>query len=214
MSKKLQVAVIEGWHPFEVIPYHAMFRSFSEIDYFPQTIENWAISSPDVRNSYDVHLFYNMNMDLQTQAFGDIVANVINDLGHSGQGIFLLHHSILAYPDHEVWNGMTGIEDRSFGYHPEQEYMMQIANPDHPVARGLEPWTVYDETYTMNDASPEDDIIFTADHPKSMKTIGWTRMYRKSRVFCFQPGHDHTTWDTPQFRQIILRGIQWTAGTI
>ena len=91
---------------------------------------------------------------------------------------------------------------------------MEIANPDHPIATGMEPWTVHDETYTMNNAGEGSDIIFTAEHPKSMKTIGWTRTYRNSRVFCFQPGHDHTTFNTPEYRKVIQRGIQWSAGVI
>jgi len=39
-----------------------------------------------------------------------------------------------------------------------------------------------DETYTMNDAGEDSDILVTYDQEKSMKTIAWTRQVRK------QPG--------------------------
>jgi type 1 glutamine amidotransferase len=44
-----------------------------------------------------------------------------------------------------------------------------------------------------------------------MKTIGWTRQYKKSRVFCFESGHDNQTWVSPEFREVLRRGLLWCA---
>jgi type 1 glutamine amidotransferase len=69
-----------------------------------------------------------------------------------------------------------------------------------------------DETYAMADAGTGSEILLTMDHPRSMKTIAWTRPYRNSRVFCFQCGHDNQAWENPNFREVLARGIRWTAG--
>jgi type 1 glutamine amidotransferase len=33
-------------------------------------------------------------------------------------------------------------------------------------------------------------------------------------VFCFQSGHDNLTWSNPSFREILARGIRWSAGRL
>ena len=71
-----------------------------------------------------------------------------------------------------------------------------------------------DETYTMADAGPGSEILLTIDHPKSMKTIAWTRQFKRSRVFCFQSGHDDRTWANASFREVLRRGIHWCAARI
>jgi type 1 glutamine amidotransferase len=54
-------------------------------------------------------------------------------------------------------------------------------------------------------------VLLTADHPKSMKAIAWTRQHGQSRVFCFQSGHDNDTWENAGFRNVLERGILWCA---
>ena len=40
----------------------------------------------------------------------------------------------------------------------------------------------------MADAGGDNHILLTTDHPRSMRTLAWTRTFRHSRVFCLQPG--------------------------
>jgi len=126
----------------------------------------------------------------------------------------VLHHALLAFPEWQVWNDIVGIQDRSFGYHQNETLTIEVANPDHPITRGLSNWTMVDETYTMADAGEGCEVLLTAEHPKSMKTIAWTRQHEDARVFCFESGHDHQTWPDPNFREVVRRGIQWCAGRI
>ncbi len=211
----LKVAVIEGFHPFAVPQWHSLFRSMPGVDYYPQVIDNWAMDWGSVRTSYDVLLFYNMNMSLDGAPFRESLEAAIAQLGETPQGIVMLHHALLAYPDNATWSGIVGIADRKFGYHGDQEYTIRpCAGSGHPIAAGLEPAGFKDETYTMDEPGEGCDVLFTADHPKSMKAIGWTRMFKQSRVFCFQPGHGQVAWENPAFREILLRGIRWTAREI
>jgi type 1 glutamine amidotransferase len=72
-----------------------------------------------------------------------------------------------------------------------------------------------DEIYTVNDAAgPDNDILLTTNHPRSMKTLAWTRQFRKARVFCYQSGHNHTAFEDRNFRAVIQRGILWLARRI
>jgi type 1 glutamine amidotransferase len=71
-----------------------------------------------------------------------------------------------------------------------------------------------DETYTMPEPASDCEVLLTTDHPKSMKTIAWTRQHRHARVFCFQSGHDNLAWECAGFRQTLARGIFWAAGKL
>lgn len=216
--KAIAVAVITGGHGFDVPRFHALFRSMEGVDAYIQHMDDFASSPLEVRRWYDVVLFYTMLMDGPSDehqpAYVGTPRTALEDLGRTRQGIFILHHAILAYPRWPVWSRMVGIEDRTFGYHVGEEPAFEIADPDHPITAGLEPWQMTDETYTMADAGAGSQILLTARHPKSMRTIAWTRQHGMARVFCYQSGHDGQTWADDRFRCVLARGIQWCAGRL
>ncbi len=209
-NDSIKVAVITGGHFFDVPGFHAIFRDMPQVDSYIQLEANWAADIGQALDTYDVFLFYNMPRGLPEER----TRPVLEKLGESGQGIFLLHHAILAYEQWPFWSDLVGISDRSFGYDHEQELSVQIADPAHPITQGIEPWQMVDETYSMASAGEDSHLLLTTDHPRSMRVLGWTRQFRNARVFCYQSGHDNFTYVDPNFRKTILRGIQWCAGRI
>lgn len=211
-STHITAAIITGGHAFDVPGFHAIFRDMPEVDSYIQDLENWVADVARVREAYDVLLFYNMPRgapaeDSKTRA-------VLEQLGGNGQGIFLLHHAILAYDSWPFWADLVGIQDRRFGYQMNQNLSIDITDGDHPITRGRTPWQMIDETYSMDSAGHDSHILLTTTHPTSMHTLGWTRQFRQSRVFCFQSGHDNQTYENLNFRHLLLRGIQWCAKRI
>jgi uncharacterized protein len=213
-----KVAVITGGHSYDVPNFHRFFRTLPPtLDVYIQNMDDFASSPQETRDEYDVVLFYIMLMDGPADEglpwYNGKPKTALEHLGATPQGIVVLHHALLAYPKWQPWSDLSGVRERSFGYDHEQTVHSQIANPDHPITRGIQPWTMVDETYTMADASAEtgSDILLTYDHPRSNRTIAWTRSYKQSRVFCYQAGHDNLTWVDPNFREILTRGILWTA---
>ncbi|MDE0630963.1 MAG: ThuA domain-containing protein [Caldilineaceae bacterium] len=206
----IKVAVITGGHFFDVPGFHAIFRDMPQVDSYIQLEANWAADIGQALDTYDVFLFYNMPRGLPEER----PRRVLEKLGESGQGIFLLHHAILAYEQWPFWSDLVGISDRSFGYDHEQELSVQIADPAHPITQGIEPWQMVDETYSMASAGEDSHHLLTTEHARSMRVLGWTRQFRNARVFCFQSGHDNLTYVDSNFRKTILRGIQWCAGRI
>ncbi len=214
-DSRIKLAVIEGFHPYEVPQWHALFRKFEkEVDWYQQSIENWAFNCANCLDQYDALLFYNMNMKVEESPFAEQITKAIETFGKTGQGIFFLHHAILAYPENKTWSDAVGIKDRKFEYYPDQDYTVQVADAGHPITSGVTSFEIHDETYTMENAGQDSQILLTADYEKSMKTLGWTREYGKARVFCFQCGHDHLAWENASFEKIVLQGIQWCANKI
>ena len=209
-NDSIKAAVITGGHFFDVPGFHAIFRDMPQVDSYIQLEANWAADVGNVLDTYDVFLFYNMPRGLPEER----TRPVLEKLGQSGQGIFLLHHAILAYEQWPFWSELVGISDRSFGYDHEQELYVHIADPTHPITKGIQPWQMVDETYSMASAGDDSHLLLTTDHPRSMNVLGWTRQFRNARVFCFQSGHDNLTYTDLNFRKTILRGIQWCARRI
>jgi uncharacterized protein len=184
------------------------------VDAYIQSLDDFASSSPAVRKAYDVALLYIMQMSTPVDEglpwHQGRPLTALSELGTTNQGIVVLHHALLAYPDWQPWSDLVGIRDRGFDFHMGQTVNSALT-ADHPITRGLQPWTMGDETYTMADAGEDSDILITYDHPLSMKTIAWIRQYRSSRVFCYQAGHDNTTWSNASFQEVLRRGILWSA---
>jgi type 1 glutamine amidotransferase len=218
-TTKVKTAVISGRHPYDVPAFQHLFRSIEGIDFYPQHLEDFVADVGKVRTQYDVLIFYNFHQDTPTaqKEWGNTsTLEVFEQLGETPQGILVLHHALLAWKQWPLWNEVTGVSQRSFGYYPQQALHVQIADPAHPITQGMRDFDLVDETYTMPDAQPENGnhILLTVEHPRSMRTLGWTRQYRQSRVLCWESGHDGVTFANPNFRTLMARGIHWLAGRL
>ena len=211
----IKTAVIVGGHGFDVIGFHTMFRELPGLEPYIQNLEEFSADSRN-RDNYEVLVFYSMHRPIPA-ADGSKQEQraraVLEHLGRTKQGILILHHAILAYPQWEHWSELVGMKDRSFGYHHGIELRVDIGDGDHPVTRDLSPWDMVDETYTMRDAEESDgnQVLLTVDNAKSMKTIAWTREFSQARVLCFQSGHDNETYVNDGFQTFLARAILWLA---
>lgn len=214
----IRLAVVTGAHPYDVLGFNRLFGDLEGVVACIQHMDDFTSSPEDIRGGYDVVLFYTMLMDTPTDEgaawYQGKPKSVLEQLVQDEQGILVLHHSILAFPKWDVWSQLVGIEDRSFGYHVGQNIHVDVTDADHPITTGVSPWDMIDETYTMADPGEGSEILLSVEHEKSMKHIAWTRRHGKSRVFCFQSGHDETTWANPDFRKVLHRGIRWCARRI
>jgi hypothetical protein len=216
---QLQVAVITGGHSFDLIEFHELFRSYPDLDVYIQHLEDFASSPQAVRDSYDALVFYFFPREGPTDEgqpwWRGKPKRALERLAETGQGLVILHHALLAYPDWPFWGEVVGLpETHEFDYYHGETMNVYPTDVDHPITAGLSPWAIVDETYDMGDAGKDSQVLLTTDHPKSMKTIGWTRSVGKSRVFCCELGHDHVAWEHPHFRTVLERGIKWSAGKL
>ncbi len=218
MSENVKTAVVTGGHSFDVLGFHKLFRGLVGVDAYIQHIDDFASSKAPVRDSYDVVLFYFFMQDGPTDEglpwYAGRPKTALEHLGETEQGIVVLHHGLLAYRGWPVWSEIVGVRERGFGYTPNQQIRVEIANPDHPITQGLSDWDMIDETYTMADAGVGSEILLTTTHPQSMRTLAWTRTYKNARVFCFESGHDNRAFANPGFRAMLTRGIRWAARKI
>ena len=218
MNGATRVAVITGGHSYDVPNFHGLFRELEGCEAYIQHMDDFASSSETGRDSYDVVLFYIMLMKGPTDEgipwYSSKPKTALKHLGATKQGIFVLHHAILAYPEWDAWNRIVGIENRRFGCHPAQRIRVEVTDSAHPITEGLTGWERTDETYTMAEPGGDSRVLLSVQHEKSMKVVGWVRRHGQARVFGFQSGHDNATWVDGSFRRVLARGIAWCARRI
>ena len=222
-SSDIKVAMVTGHHEYDVIDFHRMLRGIPDIDFYPQHMEDFVIDSPETRAKYDVIAFYNYQQDPALEGdskFASAMKNVLRALGETDQGIFMLHHSLTAFPGWQYWLDICGMGDTTKAYQPgaesrtDQDLHIEVVDPDHPITRGMESWDMIDETYNFADTGEGSEVLLRVDHPQSMNTIAWTRKHKEARVFCLQSGHDNQTFTDPNFRKVLGRGVRWLTGRV
>jgi type 1 glutamine amidotransferase len=216
-SEEIAVAVVTGHHPYDVQAFQDVFRCIPDVQAYPQSLEEYGADTGRARERYDVVVFYHFHQETPADEqpwWAKGTREALEALGQRPQGILVLHHALLAFPDWGRWSDLCGIPDRRFGYHPAQTLHVDVADAEHPITRGLAGWEMVDETYTMQDAAEDSHILLTTRHPRSMATLAWTRHYGQARVFCLQSGHDNQTFAHPQFRTVVAQGLRWLVGRL
>jgi type 1 glutamine amidotransferase len=215
----ITVAVTVGGHPYEEENVASLLEGLApEIDASIILMDEFVQLSAEQRDSFEVVVFFNYQ---NTGADGGLpdaqTMSAIERLGDRGQGIIIWHHGQYSYATWSTWIEIMGCENLTFNYAFEQELFIEVVDPDHPLTRGIESWSLIEETYyEINDPLEEDgnEILLTTDHALSCGVIGWTRLFRDSRVFVFRLGHDNLAYADPGFQNVFKRGMQWTAQTI
>ena len=88
-----------------------------------------------------------------------------------------------------------------------------ITAPEHPIMKGIPDFAMVDEAYESDGVADVSGVkvLMTTDHQKNIPTVAWVKQYKNSRVFSYQSGHCNTSYSNQYFREILRRGILWTA---
>jgi len=215
----VKTAVVTGHHPADMRGFNRLFRALDGVDAYLQHMEDFSADVGGVRDWYDAVVFYNMHAGMPASDgdwFESRTRESLERIGQTDQGIVLLHHGILAFLEWDFWSDLAGVSDRHFtGYAHDQTLRIHVTDVDHPITAGMSDWVMTDETYEMPPAdSPDNTLLLTTDHPQCLPTIAWTRTFGEARVFCLQSGHDDQTFVDPNFREVLRRGILWSAGKL
>ena len=215
-SQTLHVAVVTGGHAFDVPNFYRLFRQLPGIDAYPQHIEHFASSPQAVRDSYDAIVFYGMEQGVpeeEGRRAGGNPRAAIERLVQQGQGVVILHHALLAWEKWDLWNQLVGFDNRNFRYKEGLNLQIQVNDKVHAITQGISDFSIVDEGYVLHGSHDgEGTILLATEHEDAMEQVAWTRQHGECRLFCLTLGHDDLAWSNPDFREILRRGIAWSAG--
>ena len=95
----VRAAVVTGGHSFEVVLFHQLFGALDGVDAYVQHMEDFCADAGKCRGDYDAVVFYHMFKSSPCDEgpwYAGKQRTVLETLGETPQGIFLLHHAILA----------------------------------------------------------------------------------------------------------------------
>jgi type 1 glutamine amidotransferase len=218
-AEKIRVLWVVGGHDFQTNQFHQMLQANAEITYemvqHPNAQARW---QPANAGQYDVLLFYDMWQNITDEA----KTNLLNWL-KAGKGLVVLHHAMANYqkwPEYEQIIGgryylqktlVNGVEKAQSVYKHDVRFKVKIADPNHPITRGLQDFDIRDETYGRYEVQPQSQVLLTTDEPTSTPKIGWIKNYGTARVVYLQLGHDHFAYENPHYRRLLAQAIRWSA---
>ena len=102
---------------------------------------------------------------------------------------------------------------------PDRKYSIlttdvHIADPNHPITRGLKDFKARDEFYHhlkfVKDKQAVTPLL-QADIDGRRETIAWAwERPGGGRSFGFTGLHFHENWGVPEYRQLVVQGVVWT----
>jgi putative membrane-bound dehydrogenase-like protein len=132
-----------------------------------------------------------------------------------GGGFIPLHCASYCFRNSTAFVDLVGAQ---FQRHGGQIFSTQIVQPEHPIMRGFEGFTSWDETYIHTHHNPRNRIVLEARSlgeqadGQTREPWTWVRTQGQGRVFYTAWGHDQRTWNHPGFQNLLLRGVRWACG--
>ncbi|HVM49781.1 MAG TPA: ThuA domain-containing protein [Candidatus Acidoferrum sp.] len=216
---KIRVLLVTGGHGFEREPFLKLFRDNPEITCtWVEHPNAHTMLTAEASKSWDVLVMYDFNQKISEAAQADFLARL-----KEGKGLVVLHHAIAAYPEWpEYWNivgahyylaatNVAGVAKKRSGWKEGLHFRIHVADPAHPVTRGMTDFDTHDEAYKWFDVSTECHPLWTTDEAESNKVIAWAKSYKGARVVYIQSGHDHFAYENPNYQQMVRQAIEWVA---
>ncbi len=200
----------DPWHPFAEVGARV-----AEI----LTDDGWTVQViPDVDHAMTAL----DGVDLLVVAAGDPWADAVDpapaasqqglvDATAQGLGILALHSAAASLRGYPEWAALLGaVWLPQVSMHPPYEDAASVrVLPGHPLADGLEDFTVSDERYSRLQQVGRSEVL--ADHvfEGQRYPLIWTREAGTARVAYDGLGHDTRSYESDSHREVIRRLARW-----
>ena len=128
----------------------------------------------------------------------------------SGKGFIPVHCASYCFLNSPKYIELVGAQFRS---HETGTFRAEPVKPDHPIMKGYQSFTSWDETYVHTKHNEKDRTVLEVRAEGDLKEPWtWVRTQGKGRVFYTAWGHDQRTWGHPGFHNLLERGVRWACG--
>ena len=141
----------------------------------------------------------------------DLPPQIVRNITRANVPRMFIHctlHSYRVMTD-DSWRELIGMTSRR--HTRSHNILIKWAEGD-PITDGLPPFvTPIDELYVIEKVWPNTKPLATAVSPEDGVTypLVWTHDYRGNRIFGTTLGHGNETFNTNQFKELMIRGFRW-----
>jgi type 1 glutamine amidotransferase len=162
---------------------------------------------------YDVIFLHYYNAT--TPTLSDTAKQNLLEFVKGGKGFCVSHLSSASFREWDEFKKLCGrywVMGQS-GHGPRGKFQVKVADPTHPITRGLEPFEADDELYAKLQGDAPIHVLLEADSDWSKKTepLAFVLQYGQGRVFHETFGHDARAIQNPAVQKLLVQGVQWAA---
>jgi len=179
-------------------------------EYFTEGINITYSTDPEDLANEDLQQYDGLILYANHDSISPAQEKGLLDFVRSGKGFIPLHSASYCFRNSPEVVALIGGQFRSHG---GGSFSAEIVMPEHPVMKGMEPFTTeWDETYVHDKKA--DDIVVLMERVDSTghEPYTWVKEYGKGRVFYTAFGHDERTFRNPGFLKLVHNGIMWAVG--
>jgi len=210
--------LVTGGHAFDTLQFFQLFDSFDDIDYehFAQPEANAEIANGKA-NDFDVLVFYDMWNEITPAE-----KSAYLKLTKQGKPFLFLHHSIVSYQNWPEFEKLIGgkyvekgrnISNEDLSTYEHDVWVYCTIENYTPVTSGFSELRFFDEVYGNMRISDDVKPLLRTRHPKSSEFVAWQHVYNKSNVVYIQSGHDRRTYESKEYRKLLLQAIKYLSTT-
>ncbi len=166
--------------------------------------------------SYDAILLH--FMDWESPGPGPAARENLRKFVAGGKGLMLTHFTCGAWDNNE-WPEFRNLAGRVWdpklrGHDPHGTFRVDIADPEHPITKGMQPFETLDELYTCLTGDALIHVVAKATSKVDGKDypMAFVLNYGQGRVFHTVLGHDARAYASPGVAELMRRGCAWSAG--
>lgn len=144
------------------------------------------------------------------------------DFIRRGRGLVVVHagsSSFYDWPEYQEVTGGSWDLERT-GHGAVHEFEVRIADPGHPITRGLGAFRTTDELWHRTGFQPGVHVLATAfsnteqGGSGAQEPVAVTTRFGKGRTFFLVLGHDVAAMRSPGFETLLVRGTEWVAAGV
>lgn len=218
-DERTRILVVTGGRSIDEAAFSKLLNSLSEVVVErAEKPDAFQIFASDEIERYAAVLFYDMYESIseeQKEAFLRIF--------ELGVGAVFLHHSLVSHQEWGEYEQVVGgryfestweDDGRVYGpstYRHDQDYVVRVLQPYHPVTAGLDDFRIRDETYLNYRVKDFVTPLLTTDYRASGEKLAWTHTYRNSRIVYIMLGHDRQAYEHSSLRQLLAQALLYVA---
>jgi len=179
------------------------------------TVEDPRFLDSSALTNYQAVILHFQNWE--TTGPGENARNNLLEYVKNGGGLVSVHFACGAW--HGEWPEFANIIGRVWdpklrGHDPYGRFRVRIADPVHPVTKGLESFETTDELYTCLTGEAPIHVLADAQSTVDKKDypMAFVKDYGHGRVFLTTLGHDVTGITNSAVPALLRRGCAWAAG--
>ena len=137
--------------------------------------------------------------DEQQQAVADFV--------NAGGGFLALHNVTGIYPPGGLYYEV--LAGQYHGHSPIEVFRVEVADPKHPVTRGVGPYRIHDEQHFPTFDDRRAHLLLRSRSKHGQYPAGWAYQYGQGRVGYLANGHTTEAIQHPMFQRLLRNAIGW-----